>query len=199
VHHATLHAGVPLTQALGRMKTAICWRDNARVSRLLWLSESRGGLYYGIFNSAVDVHQSYHTDGVRHTRIGKAHHQRFVDLPLANHKGTRQLTHQGLGPLSPGAASWPKHESSHAFDSVEIIDRSALIGAERLAVEIWLSDHDSLGNLDTRLDLISRTFDFSRLLFTSTLKLSHFSGLWLSAVVLAMSEPTVDQLSVVES
>jgi hypothetical protein len=72
---------------------------------------------------------------------------------------------------------------------VEIINRSALIGVERLAIEIWLSDHDSLGNLDKHLDQRSRAVNFSRLIFTSTLKLGHFPSLWVSAVILAMTDP----------
>jgi hypothetical protein len=155
----------------------------------LWLSESRAGIYYGIFATDFDVHQSYHTDGTRHMRVGKEHHQRFRDLPLAQHKGSKQLTHHGLGPDGADAPFRPHHQTSRGFDSVEIIDKSALLDSERLAVEIWLSDHDSLGRLDAQLNARSSAWPDCRLIFTSSLRLTHFPGLWISAVVIGMTDP----------
>lgn len=105
--------------------------------RLLWLSESRSGIYIGHFAGAADVHFSYHQDGTRHTRIAKGHHQRWKDAPLSSHTGFKLLLHGGI-PLNAGHERWSKATS--ARDQLITFDSSQFAGYDTLAVDALLSD-----------------------------------------------------------
>lgn len=115
--------------------------------RVLWASESRSGIYMGVFTDRVDTHFSYHADGVRHIRIAKSHHRRWRDVPLASHVGFKQLLHSSIT-LQSEPRPWPIQAPS-ARDEVLCLDESSFLGYDSLAVDMWLSDFASkaaLGN-----------------------------------------------------
>jgi hypothetical protein len=113
--------------------------------RVMWLSESRSGIYVGQFMGAVDIHASYHRDGTRHTRIGKSHHQRWKDVPLSSFSGVKQLQHGSI-PIQGISHRCPRVPSVR--DELITLDSSQFIGYDTLAVDFWLSDADSGSKLN---------------------------------------------------
>jgi hypothetical protein len=175
------------------VKTAICLREGDKVFRLLWLSESKAGVYIGIFSDTVDVHQSYHTDGTRHTRIGATHVQRWKDVPLASYSGFKQLAHLGFSaPTAISQQSWPSHRSNSAWDSVETIGVSAFERDEHLAIDVWLGDQDSLDGMNQYLVRRSQSLPSLRDIITNTFKIANFPGLWITTAIQGRREAPTD-------
>src|SRR5437879_92875 len=78
------------------MRIALCVRFDKRLFRLVWINESKNGIYVDILGGKQEAHVSYHQDGNRHVKLGNDYHNRFSDTPIAAHKGPKQLGHLSL-------------------------------------------------------------------------------------------------------
>lgn len=144
--------------------------------RLLWLSESRSGIYVGHFTGLIDIHSSYHQDGTRHTRIAKSHHQRWTDVPLNSHSGVKPLIHGSIQVNAPHDR-WPIVAS--ARDEFIVLNDSDLAGYDTLAVDAWLSDAGNESALKRCAEHAHRELGF-RHITHSTWQLSCFPNLLLA-------------------
>jgi len=121
------------------MRSFVCFSSSKDTHRVLWASESKSGLYVGLFNGSVDTHYSYHQDGTRHLRIARSHHQRWKDAPLSSHSGVKQLMH-GHIPISQAETERrPKH-SSAAREDLILVQDTQFSGFSSMAVDVWLAD-----------------------------------------------------------
>jgi hypothetical protein len=75
------------------MRIALCVRFNKRLFRLVWITESKNGIYLGILGGKQEAHVSYHQDGNRHAKLGDDYHNRFKDTSITDHEGPKQLGH----------------------------------------------------------------------------------------------------------
>ena len=155
------------------MRVIIGLKQGDECFRLLWLSESRSGIYIGHFNGVVDVHSSYHQDGTRHSRIAKSHHQRWKDVPLKCHSGVKQLLHSSISTEAPHDR-WPSVVS--ARDELIVLNSSQLAGYDTLAVDAWLSDTSSESTLERRARHTHQQLGFHHISL-STWHLSYFPDL----------------------
>ena len=124
------------------MRVFVCLKVSGETHRVLWLSESKSGIYVGVFNDTVDLHFSYHQDGTRHSRIAKEHHQRWKDVPLHLHSGVRQMLHNSISLKSLQAHRWPTHAPTTRDETI-LLDESQFVGNDSLAVDVWLADSAS--------------------------------------------------------
>jgi hypothetical protein len=141
--------------------------------RLLWLSESRSGIYIGYFTGTVDVHSSYHQDGTRHSRIAKSHHQRWQDVPLRSHSGVKQLLHASI-PIHNRHDLWPRVAS--ARDELIILNHSQFAGYDTLAVDALLASTNNDSDLNRFPEHAHEEYGFHHI-SQSTWSLSFFPNL----------------------
>lgn len=131
------------------MRAIVGLQHPGEIFRLLWLSESKSGIYVGYFNGVVDTHVSYHRDGTRHFRIAKSHHQRWKDVPLNDHVGVKQLLHSSISAHAKHDP-WPRITSPR--DETILLDSRQLSGYDTLAVDTWLSDTGNESMLTRRAE-----------------------------------------------
>ena len=122
------------------MRTTLCVRVAGQVYRILWMSESKKGIYVGVFNNLVDSHMSYHQDGTRHWRVAKVYHNRWKDVPLSLHVGIKQLNHSSISILPECFQYWSKHVPIRRNETVIVLDEHQFYGHDTLAVDVWLTD-----------------------------------------------------------
>lgn len=125
------------------MRVALCVRRQKSIYRLVWLGESKAGIYVGVLGAQEDSHVSYHTDGTRHVKIGDEYHNRFADTPISEFKGFKQLDHFSLSLTK----DWFNAKSLYAGDakteSIVLVDEQLLAGKDTLALDVWLTDRKS--------------------------------------------------------
>lgn len=152
------------------MRVIVGLKQGDECFRLLWISESRSGIYIGHFTGVVDVHSSYHQDGTRHSRIAKSHHQRWKDVPLKSHSGVKQLLHISISTKAPHDR-WPSVASDR--DELLVLNGAQFADYDTLAVDAWLSDAGSESTLERRAAYTHHHLGFHHISL-STWHLSHF-------------------------
>ena len=125
------------------MRIALCVRLDKRLFRLVWINESKNGIYVGILGAKQESHASYHQDGNQHAKAGADYHNQFSDAPIAAHKGVKQLGHLSL-PLTKNSFS-PKMDYSgdEKTESLLLLDERLLWNKDTLALDLWLLDRAS--------------------------------------------------------
>lgn len=125
------------------MRSSICFRKSGAVHRLLWINESKAGIYLGHAGLREDFHVSYHQDGTRHFRMGDERVCGFKAAPIHTHEGVTHVTH-GTIPLS---GKWFTSANSFAIDektnNTIILDDSIFTGMNSLAYDFWLIGRSS--------------------------------------------------------
>src|SRR5438270_13060256 len=51
------------------MRAFVCTDYDSTIRKLVWLNESRAGVYVGMYDEKKNPHTSYHADGRHHTKI----------------------------------------------------------------------------------------------------------------------------------
>jgi len=51
------------------MRAFVCTDYGSVIRKLVWLNESRAGVYVGMYDKAANPHASYHADGTHHMKI----------------------------------------------------------------------------------------------------------------------------------
>jgi hypothetical protein len=51
------------------MRVSICTDHKSIVRQIVWLNESRSGVYVGMYDETANPHASYHADGRHHVKI----------------------------------------------------------------------------------------------------------------------------------
>lgn len=125
------------------MRLALCVRYQELIYRLVWLNESKAGIYVGVLGSAEDSHVSYHRDGTHHIRLGKDYHNRYQDKPIAENVGSRQLGHYSLSLTKEWFNPKTLYGGDKQTESVVLIDERLLSGKDTLALDVWLTDRRS--------------------------------------------------------
>ena len=125
------------------MRIALCFRRSDNIHRLIWITESKNGIYLGIQGAKQEFHISYHQDGTRHAKVGSDYHNRFNDVQIASHKGVRQLHHVSL----PITKAWFTTETAYSGDnkteSLFLLDEALFRDRDTLALDVWLLDRSS--------------------------------------------------------
>lgn len=135
------------------MRSSICFRRDRRIYRLVWITESRNGIYVGLLGGQQEFHVSYHQDGTRHAKVGSEYQNRFSDTPIAAYAGFKQLDHISLS-MSPewfGAAT--EYAGDEKTETVFVLDESLFRACDTCAVDVWLCERSSETGL---LDAIGR-------------------------------------------
>ncbi len=125
------------------MRIALCVRRDKTIFRLVWISESKAGIYIGTLGTQEDSHESYHQDGTRHTKIGSEYHNRWSDTPIALHTGFKQLGHSSLSLTKNWFNSKTTYAGDDKTESIVLIDERLLYGKDTLALDIWMTDRAS--------------------------------------------------------
>jgi hypothetical protein len=136
------------------VRISICFRWNSQIYRLVWITESRDGVYLGLLGGQEEFHVSYHQDGTRHSKIGSEYHNRFSDAPIAAFTGFKLLDHVSLS-MSP---EWFTAATAYAGDekteTLFVLDESLFRNRDTCMVDVWLCDRPSERSL---LEAIGRT------------------------------------------
>lgn len=129
------------------MRTALCVRRGESIYRLVWFGESKAGLYIGVLGAQEDSHQSYHTDGTRHTRVGADYHNRFSDTRINDFVGFNQLGHFSLSLTKNWFNAKTLYTGDKKTESIVLIHEKVLARRDTLALDVWLTDRKSEQNL----------------------------------------------------
>jgi hypothetical protein len=125
------------------MRIALCVRHLQAIYRLVWLNESKVGIYVGTLGGAEDAHLSYHKDGTQHMKMGEGYHNRDKCTPIAAHVGFKHLGHFSLS-LTKGCFNRKTtYRGDGKTKSVVLIDERLLLWRDTLALDVWLTDRPS--------------------------------------------------------
>ncbi|HEY3326915.1 MAG TPA: hypothetical protein VGK14_07045 [Novimethylophilus sp.] len=125
------------------MRTALCVRHEKTIYRLVWLNESKAGIYIGVLGSEQDSHISYHQDGTRHTKMGSEYHNRFSDVPISSHTGFRQLEHLSLSLTRNWFNAKTIYTGDARTESIVLLDERLFYDKDTLALDVWMTDRQS--------------------------------------------------------
>jgi hypothetical protein len=145
------------------MRIALCVRHGKTIHRLVWLGESKAGIYVGVLGAQEDSHVSYHTDGTRHTKMGSEYHNRFSDTPIHEYAGCRQLDHFSLSLTKNWFNAKTQYTGDEKTESIVLVDEKSLAGRDTLALNVWLTDRKSeqellnitAGEIDPKFTLVA--------------------------------------------
>ena len=125
------------------MRIALCVRPLHEIYRLVWLNESKDGIYVGTLGGAEDAHLSHHKDGTQHMKMGEGYHNRDKCTPIAAHVGFKHLGHFSLS-LTKGCFNRKTtYKGDGQTKSVVLIDERLLLWRDTLALDVWLTDRPS--------------------------------------------------------
>ena len=125
------------------MRLAICFRRDAAVFRLVWMSESNAGLYLGVLGGRDDSHVSYHADGTRHFKIGSEYHNRFSDVALESHRGAKQIDHLSLSMTEEWFNAQSSYPGDQKTETIVLLDERLFRDKDTCALDVWLFDRAS--------------------------------------------------------
>ena len=125
------------------MRIALCVRHEKTIFRLVWINESKAGIYIGTLGSNEDAHQSYHQDGTRHTKMGSEYHNRFSDVPIAQHTGFKQLGHFSLSLTKNWFNAKTIYTGDDKTESIVLLDQRLFYDRDTLALDVWMTDRAS--------------------------------------------------------
>jgi hypothetical protein len=125
------------------MRIALCFRRNDNIHRLVWITESKNGIYLGIQGAKQEIHISYHQDGTRHAKLGTDYHNRFSDVQIASHKGVRQLHHVSLPITKEWFTTGTAYSGENKTESLFLLDEALFRDRDTLALDVWLLDRAS--------------------------------------------------------
>src|SRR5260221_5380491 len=128
------------------MRGSICVERGGCLYRLVWLSESRAGLYYGQLGSDRDHHVSYHTDGIRHFRSGDSTYHEFLDVALAESRGIRQLLSANVALSLEWLNATTSYVASRVGETRVVLPEEQLVDCDSLLIDHYLMDQPSEGD-----------------------------------------------------
>lgn len=144
------------------MRISICFRRANKIYRLVWLNESKAGVYLGLLGGQQEFHVSYHQDGTRHAKLDSEYHNRFSDAPIASYTGFKQLDHMSLAMTKEWFSAATEYTSDEKTQSVVLLDECLFAGRDTCALDVWLLDRasetDFLGTIGRRL-VADKKFD----------------------------------------
>jgi hypothetical protein len=125
------------------MRVAICHLGPSGLTRLVWFTQSRAGVYLGYFGTSTDHHHSFHADGRRHlrTRTHKDLMPPSSDSRIDIHDAPRQLLNASISVLaSPGRVA--PYCPSGRREQVVLITDAQLGGSDRISFDYYLMRRD---------------------------------------------------------
>lgn len=127
------------------MKASVCFRHDGVVRRLIFVNESKDGVYVGHLMCGANFHASYHTDGRRHFKDkGKLLGEPWSDRPIDEVKGITQVLHQSISLALPELSVQPPYEGDNGTETVVMLHDHLLEGEQRrFSLDVWLFDRAS--------------------------------------------------------
>ena len=122
------------------MRISVCFRRDSQIYRLVWITESRAGIYLGLLGGQQEFHVSYHHDGTRHAKVGSEYHNRFSDAPIAAFVGFKQLDHVSLSMSPEWFSAATVYAGDEKTETLFVVDESLFKGRDTCAVDAWLCD-----------------------------------------------------------
>ena len=125
------------------MRISLCFRRDKQVYRLVWLNESKDGVYLGVLGGQREFHVSYHQDGTRHAKLGSEYHNRFSDVPITSHTGVKQVDHLSLSMTKEWFSAATAYPGDEKTETLILLDEGLFRGRDTLALDVWLLDRAS--------------------------------------------------------
>ena len=158
------------------MRVSICVERGDKVYRLAWVSESKSGVYLGHLGANEDHHVSYHQDGKRHFKSGDLHHGAFVDLPIASHKGFKQLSNGNVALTKEWLNARTEYPASPRAETLISLAENVFNGFDSLSIDWYLVDSASEVAFREMINRRARTREQFALVDLRSLALHHFPG-----------------------
>ena len=156
------------------MKISFCLRRAQKTIRIAWFNESSQGIYLGLMGLPQEVHLSYHTDGTRHRKVDDKYEQRFLDAPISEHTGIKQLQHISMPISDAWLSSIDAYPGDKSSELIHILDEALLSGMDTLALDLYLFDRPSERDLLAMLDRVSRSDKEFRVASEDIISLNNF-------------------------
>lgn len=125
------------------MRVSLCFRWNDRVHRVVWINESKGGLYVGVLGGHDEFHVSYHSSGLRHTKLASVTHNEHDDVPICDWKGVRQLQHLSFFITKDWFGEGNCYVGDGKSEISLILDDQPFASISRCGMDFWLFDRAS--------------------------------------------------------
>lgn len=125
------------------MRTALCFRRDSSIYRLVWLNENSNGIYLGFLGGQQEFHISYHQDGTRHDKLDTEYHNRFSDVPISSHVGVKQICHSSLSMTREWFSAATAYAGDEKTETLILLDERLFHERDTLALDVWLLDRAS--------------------------------------------------------
>jgi len=133
------------------MRISICIRRKTGTFRLVWVNESKTGVYLGNVGGTEESHVSYHQDGNRHFKVGDEYHGEFRDEPIVSFLGLKQLLHASMPITDQWFTESTKFAPDNKTHSVILVDEMRLIGFDTIAIDLFLLHRSAESEFVTEL------------------------------------------------
>ena len=156
------------------MRISICFRRDSQIYRLVWITESKGGIYLGLLGGQQEFHVSYHQDGTRHAKVGSEYHNRFSDTPIASFAGSKHLDHVSLSMSPEWFSTATAYVEDEKTETLFVLDESLFRGRDTCAVDVWLCDRASEPNLIDTIGLALGSLPSFQIVTETLMALDNF-------------------------
>jgi hypothetical protein len=158
------------------MRAFICTDYDSTIRKLVWLNESRAGVYVGMYDEKKNPHTSYHADGRHQTKItlGGKEIEVFREhrKPITSISGHQQIMGHGAFYADSTMRRLPQFESSKETAFV-LIGRGIFKHVEALGMDTFIVNRQYEAEFLKRMyaDYEADSFE---LVTVNTFRLEHF-------------------------
>jgi hypothetical protein len=159
------------------MRAFVCTDYDSTIRKLVWLNESRAGVYVGMYDEKKNPHTSYHADGRHQTKITlggkKVEVFREHRKPITSISGHQQIMGHAAFYADSTMRRLPQFESESKETAFFLIGRAIFRHVDALAMNTFIVKRQYEAQFLKRMyaDYQSDSYE---LVAVSTFRLEHF-------------------------
>ena len=159
------------------MRAFVCTDYDATIRKLVWLNESRAGVYMGMYDEKKNPHTSYHASGRHHTKItlGGKEMELFREQrePIRSISTYQQIMGHGAFYADKTMRRLPQFESESKETAFVLIGRAIFRHVEALAMDTCIVNRRYEAQFLTRMYADYQAGSYE-LVAVSTFRLEYF-------------------------
>jgi hypothetical protein len=159
------------------MRAFVCTDYDSTIRKLVWLNESRAGVYVGMYDEEDDPHTSYHANGRHQTKIirGGKEFEIFREQrePITSISGYQSIITTGAFYADKTMRRLPQFESESKETAFVLIGRAIFRHVEALAMNTFIVNRQYEANFLNEMYSCYQN-DSYELVAVSTFRLEHF-------------------------
>jgi len=168
------------------MRVSICTDHKSIVRQIVWLNESRSGVYVGMYDERANPHTSYHADGRHHVKITQQRKELVIfeeqRKPITSISGNESIITHGAFYTDEIMDRLPQLDSKRKETAIVLIGASIFRHVGALAMNTFIVnrkyERQFLGAMYADYEM-----DHHELVTVNSFTLEHFPSHELSVVL----------------